>query len=220
MKKGITKEQVIEKTLEITRDNQDFSKVNLRVIAREVGCAHTNLYNYFSNFDQLLCEVYIKVLSIFSAKIMEGISGINDYILLLRKLFNEIIDFYLSNRGWFRLLWIESISGIYKEAGYIEASKSADKFVYIIEKNIKNNQSEAPAIGQLKNYIHIVHCYIYGEVSLYISNHSFIQTGTNTLQKAGLIPFTADRSIPEETSFRKYVVDEAMKIFLLFLKKE
>lgn len=32
------------------------------------------------------------------------------------------------------------------------------------------------------------------------------------MQNAGLIPFTADRSIPEEVSFRKYVVDEAMKI--------
>lgn len=220
MKKGISKEKIIDKALEIIKDSQDFSGVNLRVVARELGCAHTNLYNYFSNFDQLLYEVYIKVLSIFSEKINGKISGTDDFTILLNKFFSEIVDFYLTNRGWFRLLWMEPIGGVYREKSYLGAARSVDHSVYLLEQAIMKSSCKTPATGQLKNLVHVVHCYIYGEVSLYIANHSFIQDDPNVLKSAKIIPFTNDTSLAAEASFRKYVVDEAMEVFLLFLSKK
>ena len=65
MRKGITKEQVVETTLKLIKDSENIRSVNLRGVAREIGCAHTNLYNYFSSFDELLWCAHIRILEIF-----------------------------------------------------------------------------------------------------------------------------------------------------------
>lgn len=221
MRKGITKEQVINKALELMKDKEDIRSVNLRIIAREVGCAHTNLYNYFSSLDDLLREAYIKVLEIFSNLVVEKTSSIEDYQLKLKTFFAEVINFYLNNKGWFRLLWVEIINGDQKEINYITASQTVDGFVAIMEDILRHLYSYTPTQDQIKNTIHVVHCYIYGEVSIYIANHSIIQYETTRQQYSKLIPLIAnDAIIQEEIVFRKYVADEAIKIFHLYLTKE
>lgn len=214
MRKGITKEQVINKALELMRDKEDIRSVNLRVIAREVGCAHTNLYNYFSSLDDLLRETYIEILERFSIILKENISKIEDYQLKLKIFFTKIIDFYLDNKGWFRLIWVEKIGGD-KDANYIAASQTVDGFIVIMEDIWKHLYSHTPNREQIKNTIHVVHCYIYGEVSIYIANHSLFQ---NDMECSKFIPLIAKEQISQdETVFRKYVVDEAIKIFNLYL---
>ena len=202
MKKGITKEQVINKALELMKDKEDIRSVNLRVIAREVGCAHTNLYNYFSSFDDLLKESYIKVLEIFSSMLIKNISNIDDYQLKLKIIFSKIVDFYLDNKGWFRLLWVEIIAEDKREANYLAASQTVDSFVVIIEDICKHIYSSTPSPEQIKNTVHVVHCYIYGEVSIYIANHSFVQYEPQTSQSLKLIPLFATGSlIKDEPAF-------------------
>jgi AcrR family transcriptional regulator len=220
MKKGITKDQVINKALELMRDKEDIRSVNLRVIAREVGCAHTNLYNYFSSFDELLRESYIKVLNIFSNVITKSISDIEDNQLKIKTIFNEVVNFYLDNKGWFRLLWVEIIERDEKEANYIAATQTVDGLVIIIEDICKHLYSSTPSQDQIKNILHVAQCYIYGEVSIYIANHSFVQYQTQMPQGLKLIPFANGSLIKDELSFRKYVVEEAIKIFYLYLNRE
>ncbi len=44
-KKKITKEQIISTALDLMRDKNELRTVNMREIARTLGCAHTNIYN-------------------------------------------------------------------------------------------------------------------------------------------------------------------------------
>ncbi len=61
MKKNISKEQIIDTTLELLKDKSDIRTINLREIARVLGCAHTNLYNYFPSFQDLLWEAHMEI---------------------------------------------------------------------------------------------------------------------------------------------------------------
>ncbi len=220
MRKGITKEQVINKALELMKDRETKS-VNLRVVARELGCAHTNLYNYFNSFDELLSEAYIRVLQMFSEMLKKRISVVDDYQLKLKVFFSEIISFYMDNKGWFRLLWVEVIGGKHKVVDYIAASKTVDEHVAIMENILKHLFTIAPTPEQIKSILHIVHCYIYGEISLYVANHSFIQEDTEIFKREKLIPiFEKSPLISTEEAFKKYVSNEALNLFYLYLGRK
>lgn len=199
MKKGITKEQTINKALELIKDTVDIRSVNLRVIARGLGCAHTNIYNYFPSLDALLWEAYTVILERFSKHIEKSISGMLDYQMQLERFVAEIVNFYLDNKGWFRLIWVEIIGEERPESNQIFVCKNLDRNVDIVSDILINAHKCMPDRNKLKNTIHVVHCYIYGEISMFIANHSLIK---------------------DESELRKYIVDEAMKMLQMYLSVE
>ncbi len=199
MKKGITKEQTINKALELMKDKGDIRSVNLRVIARELGCAHTNLYNYFPSFEALLWEAYNAILERLSKHIKNSISGMVDYRMQLEKLITGIVSFYLDNKGWFRLMWVEIIGEERPESNKILVSNNLDISADIVSDILINADKCIIDRNKLKNTIHVVHCYIYGEISMFIASHSLIR---------------------DESELRKYIVNEAMKMLQMQLLVE
>lgn len=199
MKKGITKEQVVEQTLILIKDKENIRSVNLREIARSLGCAHTNLYNYFSSFDDLLWVTHIKVLEIFLQELNEKLLKSNDDELKLKYFFAQFVEFPLHNKGWFRLAWFEILKGERPEENNIATMKTVDAFVDAIENIWNSIYGFAPNKDKIRYAIHNVHCYIHGEVSIYIAKRGLIQ---------------------EEVAFKDYVITESIKIMKLLLNSE
>ncbi|SFC93294.1 TetR/AcrR family transcriptional regulator [Clostridium uliginosum] len=199
MKKGITKDQVVETTLKLIKDNENIRSVNLRGVAREIGCAHTNLYNYFSSFDELLWCAHIKILEIFLEELKEKILVTNDYELKLNYFYNHFVDFSLKHKGWFRLAWFEILEGNRPEEDRIATTQTVDAFVEIIEGIWISMYDSSPCREKIRAVIHNVHCYIHGEVSIYIAKRGLIQ---------------------EEYLFKKYVVNQCIKLTKLLLNEE
>lgn len=198
MKKGITKEQVIETTLKLIKDNENIRSVNLRGVAREIGCAHTNLYNYFSSFDELLWNSHIEILKIFLEELKEKIFETDDYELKLNYFYNHFVDFYLEHKGWFRLAWFEILEGNRPEEDKIATIETVDAFVEIIEGIWIKIYNSAPSREKIREVVHDVHCYIHGEVSIYIAKRGLIQ---------------------EEDIFKKYVVKKSIKLTRVLLNE-
>ncbi|WP_027624542.1 TetR/AcrR family transcriptional regulator [Clostridium lundense] len=199
MKKGITKEQVIEQTLSLIKDKENIRDVNLRGIARAIGCAHTNLYNHFSCFDDLLWCTHIAILKRFLDGLSEKISQIDDYRSKLECFFSCFVEFPLYNKGWFRLAWFEIIQGERPEDDKIATVETVDAFADIIENIWDNLYGFTPNKEKIKYVLHNVHCYIHGEVSIYIAKRSLIQ---------------------DEIAFKNYVTKEAIKFTRLLLNEE
>lgn len=57
-----TGERFVEVTLALIAETGGSQDVNLREISRRVGCAHTNLYNYYPTFQDLLWEAFRRAL--------------------------------------------------------------------------------------------------------------------------------------------------------------
>ena len=95
------REKLITSSIELIRQQGGASHLNLRAIARQAGCAHTNAYNYFPDFNTLLWEVMETVLKQIVARVSPVAA---DY----RKIVEAPLHFALNEPGLARFLFLEN----------------------------------------------------------------------------------------------------------------
>lgn len=192
MKKNITKDQVIETSALLMKDSNDLNSVNLREIARTLDCAHTNLYNYFTSYNDLLWETHTKVLSIMLNIMTEKLNTASTDDEKLIVFFSSFVDIYLDNKGWFRLIWQKFIEGERPQSN-IDATEEANRvivnYISAIWINLYGKHIEVEKIGRV---MHNTHCYIVGEVSNYLLGRGLIK---------------------DEQELRSYIANEAIRMF-------
>ena len=175
MKKNITKDQIVYTALELMRDKTDLHGMNLREIARTLGCAHTNLYNYFSSYNDLLWETRATLQEILASTIEDRLAEAGAADLKLTALFEIFIDAYVDNKGWFRLVWHEHIAGERPQRD-IEVTDNMNQLLHSYAIDICKEFSQNGADdAQIKQVLHNTMCYIAGEISNHISGRSGIQ---------------------------------------------
>lgn len=199
MKKNISKELVIETTLNMIRDKNDLKSLNLREIARALGCAHTNLYNYFSSYSDLLWETYIALLNMSVDSLIEQVTTCNNTQSRLHCFFQRFADIYLDNQGWFRLAWLEYISDDRPENVTCTIEKTNQVLTQTLYEIWGEYTGKHLEIEQINQVLHDTHCYIIGEVSNYILGRG---------------------RIDNKAELKKYITDKAVLIFTLCLEKE
>lgn len=196
MKKNISRKQVIDTVLELLQNNSDIDKLNFREIARKLGCAHTNLYNYFSTYSDLLWESHSAILNNFMNTLKEQMNNASPSELRVVSFFKIIVNMYMDNKGWFRLSWHEYIKGERSEKD-IETAKTANGILNGYAMDIcKELFKECPDKNSVKQVLHNTHCYIIGEISNYLLGRSFMDS---------------------EAELRAYIVNEAVTMFKLCL---
>lgn len=196
MKKNITKELIVETTLKLMRDKNDLSDLNLRKIARTLGCAHTNLYNYFPSYTDLLWEIHATLQEKFMDMVKERTMTADTAELKLRYFFDTFVDIYLSNKGWFRLAWIEYIGEKRPEHDIVATEHAISKLIQIIADIWQELYGIVPDNARIGRVLHNTHCYIVGEISDRISGRGLIEN---------------------EVELKEYIVGEAVNIMTLCL---
>ncbi|MBW9153485.1 TetR/AcrR family transcriptional regulator [Clostridium estertheticum] len=169
-KKDINKEIIIKTTLRLIGENEGIKDVNLRGIAKKIGCSHTNLYNYFSSLDEIFWEalgyVLLKMIDYVEIGLdSESNSEENFYLYL-----SNIIDFSMDHPGWYRLIWLESIGGSPSPEVIKILHKPNQKFCDALIKASSDNFSKEKA----KFISDILHSYSHGELCKWINDRSFV----------------------------------------------
>ncbi|SNS88564.1 transcriptional regulator, TetR family [Anaerovirgula multivorans] len=198
-KKSISREQIIKTTLNLLHDKKELRGVNLREIARTLGCAHTNLYNYFPSFTDLLWATHTALQEVFMMKLKDNLSSATTAEMKLKYFFNTFLQVYLDNTGWFRLAWLEYIGEDRPEsdvAATKAASEELNQYVLDIWQELSESKVDNKKVSET---MHNTHCYIIGEVSNYISGRGLIEN---------------------EAEFKNHVVSQAIKILTLCLREE
>jgi AcrR family transcriptional regulator len=198
MKKKISKEQIVNVTLELIRNKNDLRELNLREIARTIGCAHTNIYNYFPSYTDLLWETHATLGDIFVRTINRKLSETLDSRQKLKCFFETCIEFYLSNKGWFRLAWLEYIGGNRPESHVEITSKVVDELIHHLIAIWNDVYNVKHSEGNIFRVLHNTHCYIIGEVSNFISGRA---------------------TIKDEDELKDYMLEQAVGIFVKCLKE-
>ena len=196
MKKNISREQIVETALELMRNKNDLRRLNLREIARTLGCAHTNLYNYFPSYNDLLWETHAALLEMFIEILAENLKAANNPELKLIILFKTFVDIYMDNKGWFRLAWHEYIADERPQRDIEVTGKTNTELNGHISEIWKELSGNYPDIEQTKRALHNTHCYIVGEISNYLLGRGLIAN---------------------EVELRTYITDEAVRMFWLCL---
>lgn len=107
---GPTAKRFIDTTLELIAEKGGSQGVNLREVARRMGCAHTNVYNYFSSFDELLWATFRRVLDDYEGHLFSGADDSLTGDELLEKLITSLVDYPQQHPGWYRFIGSDPIS--------------------------------------------------------------------------------------------------------------
>lgn len=174
MKKSITREQIIQTALELLKDRREVGSLNLREVARTLGCAHTNLYNYFPSLQDLLWEAHMEIEARFIERISSALEQVHSGGDKLYQFYFTLSELYLSHRGWFRLAWLDHIGDARPEKDQIATAQAASAMVEMLARIWLDISPSVPTRQRIRGAAHDVHCYVVGEVSNFINGRGVI----------------------------------------------
>lgn len=175
-----TYEELIRITLDLIDKKGSSKNVNLREIAKQLGCAHTNIYNYFENYEDLLWTAMVRVLGLMVKNTESWVKP--DQIEkkgYLSKFVEAHIDFALSHPGWYQFIWLDQFK---KTAATEETIKVFEKLevrfyeiMYAASKKQLTRQ-EASEAGI------IIHGYLHGDICKLIAG-KYLKTSEEAYKK-------------------------------------
>jgi len=163
-KQNLSKEIIINKTLELIEEKQSIQKINLRKIAKELNCAHTNLYNYFSSYNNLLWNALAEAIKIMNQSIFTQNN--------LEKIIDSFIQFSIEHKGLYRLIWYEKVEG--------EVPKDVKELLLEPQrKTYENLKDQYENWNLVSKKIQVSLAYVHGEITIMINNRN----GGNSLDE-------------------------------------
>lgn len=170
IKNNLSREIIIENTLALIDENEGSKNVTLRDIAKKLGCAHTNLYNYFKSLEEIFWEALgqalLKMVYYSESNLTVKINCEKG----LYELLDNLIDFSMEHPGWYKLIWFDTIGGNPPDEVIKMLNKPGKELIEIIMKvsNDKLSEEKASLIAN------ILHGYLHGELCKWINNRSFM----------------------------------------------
>jgi AcrR family transcriptional regulator len=165
-----TSERLIEITVNLIDENGGLQGVNLRKIAKLAGCAHTNVYNYFQNFEGLLWAALERVLERWLQYTEEREQTTPDLEpdTFLANVIASQIDFALEHSGWYRFIWLESLSGSPPPEVIEILQKMQINFINML----KTLSIDTPDHEYMERVSTIIHGYLHGEICKVINERA------------------------------------------------
>jgi len=170
MRKEIDKESII-KTAKRLMKKEGPSQVSFRSVARELGCAHTNLYNYFPNAETLVYESGESILQDMALASSEGLGALKNAKARLERFYSNTLKLYLDHPGWFHLIW-NSPSRTEKSS---ESEARMNRSIQLFVKTAQGSLKHCKNYEEAHNLIHTVNAYLLGELSIYFGGKSLFQ---------------------------------------------
>jgi len=104
-----TAARFVATTLELIEEEGGSLTVNLRQISRRMGCAHTNVYNYFSSYQDLLWEAFRRGLDLYGEYLIHDLSTQLAPTEYLRRVITNLVSFPQQRPGLYRLIGSDPI---------------------------------------------------------------------------------------------------------------
>jgi AcrR family transcriptional regulator len=105
-----TRERFVATALQLIAEEGGSLNVNLRQISRRMGCAHTNVYNYFASYQDLLWEAFRGALRTYGESVTQGVDvGLAPEEYLRRTIAN-LAAFPENNPGLYRFIGSDPIT--------------------------------------------------------------------------------------------------------------
>ncbi len=168
-RKKISKENIIEITLEMINERGTSSSVTIRDIAIRMGCSHPNIYNYYQSLDMLRWDCLEVVMIKMVETIMNKVSLIEERENKMPSFFDYLLDFYLENRGWYSLIWFDQIGGQMPEKVKEVIIMPRKQFCLFLEECYPQYKLTDMA----EEITDTVHSYIHGQMAKYVTGRSF-----------------------------------------------
>lgn len=157
---GITADRFIIATLELIAEEGGSQDVNLRQIARRVGCAHTNVYNYFDSYDDLLWAAFRRALRDYGEFLTHDLDGAlppNEY---LRRVIANLATYPSRNQGVYRFIGSDPIDLDRIPVDILESVTAMKVWLFKVVEVVVSPEGDSSDAERIAN---IVLAYIDGE---------------------------------------------------------
>lgn len=145
------KESFINAVLTMLDEGITLREINLRKAARRVGCAHTNAYNYFSSYEELLWWSLKAALEVMTSSVDPETGDLPE----------TYVRFALEHPAWYRLIWLEPLSGEPPKEVAEYLSVPAQLYTRWLKIRFGSNLTD----GELEMRGRVLHGYLHGELS-------------------------------------------------------
>lgn len=106
---GPRSRRFIDETMALISEKGGSRNVNLREICRRMGCAHTNVYNYYASLDELLWAAFRSTLAVYANAITDGLESSASGHTYFRRLISNLVGFAIDNPGLYRFIGSDPI---------------------------------------------------------------------------------------------------------------
>ena len=158
---GPTSERYIEATLELVADRGGSAQVNLREISRRIGCAHTNVYNYFESREDLLWHVIRRVLKQYGDAITFGLDESKSRHTNFLQFMRNMVEWPIQNPGLHRLISSDPLNPEQIPQDIMETATIMKDWISQILKVLANDQIDGK---DLESLVDIMLGYLDGEI--------------------------------------------------------
>lgn len=176
------KDMIIKEVLNMIDEIGDIRRINLREVARRIGCAHTNIYNYFKNVDEMLWNAVVPAFHLARECTIDKVKAMNlqSEEEQVSAVFKYNIEFALEHPGLFRFIWLEkSSSSMLAPMGMEESLKQ--NWIESIE--LLFTYSPLVVYEQKEKIGRILFGYLNGEISRLINEKYFKGTKEILIQE-------------------------------------
>jgi AcrR family transcriptional regulator len=158
---GPTSERYIEATLELVVERGGSAQVNLREISRRIGCAHTNVYNYFESREDLLWHAIRRVLKLYGDAISFGLDESKSRHTNFQQFIRNMVEWPVQNPGLHRLLSSDPLNPAQIPQDIIDAVTIMKDWITQVFKVLANDRIEGE---DLESLVDIMLGYLDGEI--------------------------------------------------------
>lgn len=178
-KNKITKEMFINKALEMIDAEEGIRNVNLRKIAREIGCAHTNAYNYFDNFEDLIGQSLLVASNQLKEYVVSRVREAKDEKTFFDLVVSSQLEFANKHIGLYKLIWLEKLETHFEPEDESNIKKQGNVLSLLLlrDKNLHISNERKFVIAD------IIHGYIHGEICKLINKRHFFKTDQEFIDK-------------------------------------
>lgn len=162
--------QFVEAMLALILEKGGLKEVNLRMVSKRIGCAHTNAYNYFENFDALIFEAYDQAVVYYGIAVSKEVDKTRDANLAFKQFVENIVTFAIEYPGYYRFIGtddfkIEKLPRKTIEKAYQMKNLFLDLFYRVVKNDISRESSD--------EYANILFAYIDGELYTLINKRAY-----------------------------------------------
>ena len=100
----VTAERFIDTMLALIVESGGSQDVNLRQIARRIGCAHTNCYNYFASYEHLRWAAFRRALRLYGEYLVHDLDDSLAPHDFLQRLVTNLATYPEENQGLYRFI--------------------------------------------------------------------------------------------------------------------
>lgn len=160
----------VDAMLELILEKGGLKEVNLRMVSNHIGCAHTNAYNYFENFDELIFAAYDKALIHYGVAVSNNLDKLQDANLIYIQFIKNIVSFAVEYPGYYRFIGSDDFNiEQLPEKTIQKAFQMKRLFLDIFYQVVKEDMSRETSDG----YANILMSYIDGELYTLINKRGY-----------------------------------------------